>query len=101
MKIVDDKLFKILTNRKVIFDEIQEINKKMIALDTDRKKLGYKMDALKEKTKKIIDGRNIPLEEFQYIANIAIENGEIEVTIKDQVEDYKELVREQKAKEKK
>jgi len=96
MILKNDKLFKILTERGLIFREIEEINKKMMDLDKSRQKLGYKMDKLKDKTVKIIEKEDIKLDEFEYISNIGIENGEIEVTILDQIEEYKKLVREKK-----
>ena len=97
MILKNEKLFKILTERGLIFREIEEINKKMMDLDKERTKLGYKMDKLKDKTLKIIEKEKIELKEFEYIANVSIESGEIEVTILDQVEEFTKQLREKKA----
>lgn len=99
MIIKNDKLFKILEERAEVFKEVQKINEEMIKLDTERKKLAYKMDGLKEKTKKILDKEKIELDEFEIITNVGIKDGEIELTIVDEIEEYKKVVRERKEKE--
>ena len=96
MIIYNDKLKKILEERGELFKEIGKINEQMVKLDTERKKLGYKMDKLKDKTLKHIEAEKITLQEFEYIADIGIKDGKIEATIKDQVEDYKQLIREKR-----
>jgi hypothetical protein len=95
----NDKLKKILEERTVLQGEIKKIVDEMVVLDKDRLKLGYKMDKLKEKTKIIMDSIAFSLEEFEFLASVDLNSdGEPEVTIIDQIEEYKRMVREEKAK---
>jgi len=96
IKIENQKLAKILNDRKVIFDEITEANEGIDKLDKHRTKLAYKMNKLKEKTATIIDEvkPTFELQEFEIITNISIDNGYPEVEIIDQIEEFKKVLRE-------
>lgn len=93
------KLKAILEERTVLQGEIKKIVDEMVVLDKDRLKLGYKMDKLKEKTKVIMDSIAFSLKEFEFLASVDLnKDGEVEVLILDQIEEYKKMVREDKAK---
>lgn len=97
--IKNEKLKAILNERTVIQGEIKKIVDEMVVLDKDRLKLGYKMDKLKEKTKTIMGSIAFDLKEFEFIATVDLnKDGEVEVDILDQIEEYKKAVREDRAK---
>lgn len=96
IKLQDKKLFAILEMRGVVFKEIEVENKIIVAADEKRTKLGYKMERLKEKTTEAMKSHNIELEEFDEVGTIGIENGEVTVSIYNQVEEYKKLLKEKK-----
>jgi seryl-tRNA synthetase len=93
VEIQNDKLYNILEERGVIFNEIHAINEKLIELDTERKKLGFKMDRLKEKTSKIMEKINPKLEEFEIVSRIFIENNKAYYEVVNLVEEYKKELR--------
>lgn len=98
----DKKLTKILQERKAIMDESKGWLKKKDEIDKKLTKIGYRMNKLKEDTAKIIKNNEKtiasgePLEEFEYIALVTLEKGVPLIEIKDQIEDYKQLIREKK-----
>jgi len=97
----DAKLKKILNERDVVYKQIMELNKKLEATDKERKKLAYKMDALKEKTKLIVDklGLESKLQEFEFISKVYLdEDGQAYYEITDQIEAYKEAIRDDRKK---
>ena len=98
IKIESDKLKKILEDRQVIFDNIGEINKVIVAKDKERTAEGYKMDKLKEKTADILKKQNLDLEEFEDIGAVKLIKGEIVLEIFDYVEEYKKQLRDERAK---
>jgi len=98
IKIENDKLKKILEDRQVIFDNIGEINKVIVAKDKERTAEGYKMDKLKEKTADILKKQNLDLEEFEDIGAVKLVKGEIVLEIFDYVEEYKKQLRDERAK---
>jgi len=98
IKIENDKLKKILEDRQVIFDNIGEINKVIVAKDKERTAEGYKMDKLKEKTADILKKQNLDLEEFEDIGAVKLIKGEIVLEIFDYVEEYKKQLRDERAK---
>jgi len=98
IKIENDKLKKILEDRQVIFDNIGEINKVIVAKDKERTAEGYKMDKLKEKTADILKKQNLVLEEFEDIGAVKLVKGEIVLEIFDYVEEYKKQLRDERAK---
>ena len=89
---------KILEDRQVIFDNIGEINKVIVAKDKERTAEGYKMDKLKEKTADILKKQNLDLEEFEDIGAVKLVKGEIVLEIFDYVEEYKKQLRDERAK---
>ena len=97
-KIVNDKKLKeILEERGVIYKEIGKINEKIVALDKERTKWGYKMDRLKEKTAPFVEKYISPydLDEFEIVSRVYLEKGEIIFEIIDKIEEYKNILREE------
>jgi septation ring formation regulator EzrA len=93
----NSKLKAILEERAVIYEEIGEINKKIVELDKERTKQGYKMDRLKEKTQQIMEKiqSRFELKEFEFIARVSLANGgEPTIEILDKVEEYIKALRE-------
>lgn len=97
------KLDEILRERAIIFKEARAINQEMDELDKSRKKCGYKMDKLKDKTAAIIKKENIELGEFEVITNVYIDEKthKTSADIVDQIEEYTVLLREKITNEKK
>lgn len=99
IEIKDSKLVEILEQRGVIHKEIGIVMEKLMDLDKERTKLGYKMEKLKEKTKVIMDKLNPKLEEFEIITNVFLEDGKAYYEVTNLIEEYKTALRE-KANEK-
>ena len=99
--IIDNsKLHQILFERGNIVKEVMKINEDIDNLEKERNKLGYKMNKLKDKTKIIIDKEKIELGEFEFIANVFLnDNRECELNILDNVEEYKTMLREKNVKD--
>lgn len=100
VEIKDSKLKEILEERAVIHKAIGGIMEQMVSLDKEKTKLGYKMDKLKEKTKVIMDKLSPKLEEFEIISRVFMDKGVCYYEVLDQIEEYKKLVREDRAKKK-
>ena len=96
IKLQNQKLFAILEMRSDVFKKIEEANKVIVSEDEKRTKLGYKMERLKEKTTEALKGHTIDLSEFEKVGSVGIENDEVTVSIYDEVEEYKKLLREKK-----
>lgn len=98
-EIKNEKLADILTERGLIFRQIDKINQQLMDLDKERTKLGYKMDKLKDKTAPIVDKhtKEFELGEFEIVSRVYL-NGEQtpEVEIIDLVEEYTKMLREKK-----
>lgn len=95
------KLANILNDRAVIYKEVGEINEQLFKLDKERKKLAYKMDRLKEKTKPFIDDLvdKIEMGEFEIISKVYLnKDGNPELEITDRIEEFKSALREEKKK---
>lgn len=95
----NDKLVKILEERAVIHENITKLNDQLMELDKERQKEAYKMDRLKDKTAAIIKKNPIEVAEFEYIARVELKDGNAIAVIEDQVEQYKDMIREQKNKQ--
>ena len=98
VEIQNDKLVEILKQREEIHKEIGGYMEELMAIDEKKKKAGYKMEKLKEKTKVIMDKMNIETEEFHIVSRVFMEDGKAYYEVIDLVEEYKQALRE-KAKE--
>ena len=96
VEIKNSKLVKLLEERGLVLTEAKEVQKQVEVLQKKQQKLGYKMDRLKDKTKPIIDKIEVEWGEFEYIARLFVDNGKAYYEIKDQVQDYIDLLREKK-----
>ena len=100
----DKKLTKVLEKRNVLLKSSKAFVQKIEDIQKELSKIGYKIEPLKEKTADIIKEnestikQGSPLEEFEYIATVGLEKGVPMVEVKDQIEDYKEMLREEKSK---
>lgn len=105
-KLQNKKIQKLLEEKKVLFDEIQVINERIVEDDKARKKLTYKSQRLKEKMMPLMkkyykDGTikiNPPIE---IPTSIHLEGNTIEVEVVDQVEEYKKILLEKDKQSKK
>lgn len=91
IELPNEELAQILRDRIPIHKNIGKINEKLVALDKERTKEGYKMERLKEKTRVILDKAtpDFNLTEFEVITNVGLnDNGQPEVTIIDQIEEF-------------
>jgi hypothetical protein len=99
IEIKNPELTKILEERGTIFKQLTAVNEKLVEYDNERKKLGLKMDRLKEKTKIIMDKLNPKLKEFEIVTQVFLKDGKAYYEISDVIELYKESIRaERKAK---
>lgn len=101
MRTIDIKgkgLVELLEKQAVIANEQHEINKKLIELDKERTKNGYKVQKIRDKMKPIIDAiiPTVELGEFEMVTNISLEEGQPKMTIIDQLEEYAKMLREKK-----
>jgi len=96
--IKNNKLKKILEERGRVLNKAKKIQREVEKLQKEQQKLGYRMNRLKEKTEPLVEGEKekFVFEEFDYIARVAIEKDNVIIEIKNQIEDYKELLREKK-----
>ena len=95
-KIDNPKLVKILEERGKVLTEARKKQTDVEAIQKEQAKLGYKMDRLKDKTTPIMDEelKNLKVEEFGYVARVFLKDGCAYVEIRNQVDDYIELLRE-------
>lgn len=100
IKINDKKLFAILKMRGEVFKEIEKVNKIIVEADEKRTKLGYKMTRLKDKTTEALKKHTIELAEFEQVGSVGIENGENTISIYNEIEEYKKILRDKKLKDK-
>lgn len=94
VEINNNKLVKILERRAEILKLAREKQKEVEALQEEQAKLGHKMNKLKEKSKVIMDKMNPELEEFEIITRLFAEDGKAYCEVVNQVEEYKEMIRE-------
>lgn len=91
------KLVKILEDRGEVLKEAKKVTKEVEKLQKEQQKLGYKMNRLKDKTEPIMEKEKESMDnmaEFDYVARIFIEDGKAYAEVKNQLEDYKEMLRE-------
>ena len=94
VEIKNNKLVGILERRGEVLKLAREKQKEVEALQEEQAKLGYKMNKLKEKSKVIMDKMNPELEEFEIITGLFTEDGKAYYEVVNQVEEYKEMIRE-------
>jgi|TARA_Y100000310_G_scaffold279075_2_gene297994 hypothetical protein len=103
VKIKDAKLKKILEKRGEILTKAREIQKEKEKLEMKQSKIGHEMNRLKEKTEPLVKEheKGMDFGEFEYTAQFSVVKGEVVFSIKDQLEDYKEMLLEKKEEDKK
>jgi uncharacterized protein YoxC len=99
VELKDAKLKAILEERGKVLEDAKKLQKEVEELQKNQAKLGYKMNRLKDKTQPLMDKQNIELKEFDYVARLFVDKGKVYAEIKNQVEDYKQLLREKNAKD--
>ncbi len=95
--IQDKKVEKLLAKKQELFKKVNEINKRIVEDDKERKKLVYKAQRIKEKIMPLMekyykDGSikiNPPIE---IPTKISLVKGVVEVEVSNQVEDYKKIL---------
>jgi hypothetical protein len=98
--IKDEKLKKILQAKDKAIGEGRKLSEEITKLQEKQAKIGYKVERLKNKAIPLVEAQKIETSEFEYIANVLIEEGEVIAHIPDQVEEYKQLIREKKNEDK-
>lgn len=95
-KLNNTKLVKILEERGRVLEEGKQLQKDVESLQKKQQKVGYKMNRLKDKTEPLMkaEQENITLKEFDYIARVFVEKGVSYIEVKNQVDDYIDLLRE-------
>jgi len=100
VEINNDKLVEILKKRGVVHKEIGVEMEKLMKIDKEKTKLGYKMEKLKEKTKVIMDKEKIEVGEFEMIARVFLEDGKAYYEVINLIDEYKLALKEKMAEEK-
>ena len=93
----DQEMWKYL---KPYIDE-KEYKDANVALSSVYRKLmkqEYKMNRLKERVMAIVEKENLKIGEFEAIGSVKLKDGKAHVEIIDQIESYKEMLREKNAK---
>lgn len=95
VKFKDDKIFKLLEEKKDLLSsgkplvkKMEDLNKKVEVINNKIQKIKDKLNPLVQKFEKDFD-----LKEFEVITSVEIEGDEIRVDIVDQLEAYKKLLR--------
>jgi len=97
----DEDLKKLIEDRDAITQRVDGkdgINIKIIALDKERTKEAYKMAKLKTKITDILNAKNIEKGEFEEWGIIVNTDKGTSLQIYDKVEEYKEMLKEEKNK---
>ena len=97
IKIDKPEILKLMQEREKTSAEAKTLQNKFGDMQEEMEKIKHKMERLKEKTVEYV--KDVELEEFEYIT-IDIKDDIVTLYIKDQVEEIKETLREQKAKQK-
>lgn len=98
LEIKNAKLIKILEERGKILDVAKGLQKQIEELQKEQAKIGYKMDRLKEKTKKIIDKTGFEMDKHELISRVYSEDGKAYAEIINQIEEYKKVLNEKNKK---
>jgi len=101
--IEDDKLKKVLAERGRVLTEARKITKEVERLQKEQQKLGYKLERLKDNTKPLMEYHRIDVAEFEIVSRVFLDEktGEPTAEVIDQIEEYKNFLREEKNKPKK
>lgn len=94
INIKNDKILKILEKKGGLIDKGRELTKQIEGLEKERNKVGLQVQKLKDKTAHLMDKEDIKTEEFEYVASVDLKDGEVVLTIKDAIEEYKQAYRE-------
>lgn len=78
--------------------EYKDANVALASVYRKLMKQEYKMTRLKERVMAIVDKESIKLKEFETIGSVKLIDGKAQVDIIDQIESYKEVLREKNAK---
>ena len=93
------KLLEVHENRNKLQKEINGLIDQIEVLQKELNKLGIKMQKEKEKAVKETMKLNVDLNEFEYISNFDIKEGEIELVVVDEIEVWKDAYRKKKLKQ--
>lgn len=96
IKLFNDKLKSILLERADVFESVKKVNQDIVDLDKERTKLSYQMNKLKDKTDAILKKEKPELGEWEIISQVSLVDEVPELQIVDQLEEYKELLRNKK-----
>jgi len=103
MNIQNKDLYKLLTDKDKLVNEGREISKQIDDLEKERNKLAMQIQKLKDKVipivQKEMEGKLNEYEEISEVKSTEVE-GEVEISTYDQVEQFKEFLKEKKAESK-
>jgi len=95
-------LFDLVKKRQAIADRAIAIQDEFKKLEEELKKKEHEMNRLQDKSRPIVEkfGKEWDLKEFEAISGVFIEDEKLCVHVADQIEDFKEMIREQRKKQK-
>ncbi len=98
----NQELKDLLLKRQVVFNESEELRKKIEDLQQEQVKYGYKIDKYKTKMTPIVNEEEKALNytEFEYLSTVKLDGEEVKLVVRDRVEDYIEFIRDESKKKK-
>ena len=93
----NQELKDLLLKRQVVFNESEEVRKKLEDLQQEQVKYGYKIDKLKNKMTPLVEGEEKAMNytEFEYLSTLKLDGEDVKLVVRDRVEDYIEFIRDE------
>ena len=100
-KFEDEKIFKLLEKKKKLLDGGKKSIEELTRLNTEVEKVNNKIQKIKDQLNPLVKEREEEMDigEFEVVATVEIEDNKINVTIVDEIEGYKQLLRERNEKD--
>jgi len=97
----NQELKNLLLKRQEVFNNGEELRKKIEDMQQEQVSIGYKIEKYKVKMTPIVaeEEKALNYSEFEYLSTLKLDGDDVKLVIRDRVEDYIEFVREQKNKE--
>ena len=96
----NDKMADLLKKKDGFIEKGRALTKVIEEAESDRNKLGLKVQKIKDKMVDLVEKIDIKLDEFEYLRTIELKGKDIEVSIHNAQEEWVEAYREAKKEEK-
>ena len=98
LKIKDNKLKKLLTEKKNVIEELRKLGKEAGEIQNKLDKLALERGNIISKIHNILDNKDLGLEEFEELNTVEIKGDEVILTIINAIDEYKAVYLEEKKK---